>query len=99
MIVVGYSFSVQLYMEEDLTDRWGKFSLLEEENVGGSINNHELVYLVTRGHACLVGKLLADHVVPKKFFKAPLIRAWKPMGVVSFRVLGENLFLAYFEYT
>lgn len=85
-------------MEDALTDMWRKFSLSEEENIGVSVDIQERDPLVTRGQACLVGKLLADRVVPKEFFKAPLLRAWKPMGAVSFRVLGDNLFLADFKY-
>jgi hypothetical protein len=84
-------------MEDDLADMWGKFSLMEEENVGVSVGNNELEPLVSRGEACVVGKIQSDRVIPKEFFKAPLIRAWRPSGAVSFRVMGENLFLADFE--
>jgi hypothetical protein len=57
--------------EEDLTHMWGKFSLLEEENSGVSLETSEIEPLVSRGKHCLIGKLLADRVVPKEFFKAP----------------------------
>jgi hypothetical protein len=38
----------------------GNFSLLEEENVGVSLDITEIAPLVTSGKACLVGCLLAD---------------------------------------
>jgi hypothetical protein len=61
--------------EEDLTHMWGKLSLLEEENSGVSLETSEIESLVSRGKHCLIGKLIADKVVPKEFFKAPLLRA------------------------
>jgi hypothetical protein len=83
--------------EEDLTHMWGKFSLLEEENSSVSLEMSEIEPLVSRGKHCLIGKLLADRVVPKEFFKTPFLRAWHPSGEVFFRVVGENMFVAEFE--
>lgn len=62
-----FHLEVTRNMEEDLAKRWGKFSLLDEENTGVSIQDSELVPLVSRGKFCLVGKLLADRVVAKDF--------------------------------
>jgi len=42
--------------------------------------------------------MVADRIVPKEYYKAPLLRVWKPMGSVVFNVIGENLFIAEFEY-
>jgi len=39
-----------------------------------------------------------DRIVPKEFFKGPLIRAWRPMHAVTFQVIGENMFIAEFEW-
>ncbi len=83
-------------MAKELTEMWGNFKL-EEENIGVSIDNVELDPLLSRGQACIVGKILADRVVPMEFFKKPLIRVWQPLGTVSFRSLGENMFIADFE--
>jgi len=85
-------------MEEDIFSMWGNFSLLDDENEGVSLDADDLNPLVRRGKSCLVGKLLVDRIVPKEFFKAPLIRAWKPTGSVSFRILGNNMFVADFEH-
>jgi len=41
------------------------------------MNISELEPLVDRGKACLVGKLLADRIVPKDYFRAPLLRIWR----------------------
>jgi hypothetical protein len=92
-----FHLEVSRNMEEDLAKRWGKFSLLDEENTGVSIQDSELVPLVSRGKFCLVGKLLADRVVAKDFLRGPLLRMWKPGGPVSFKGLGENIFLVEFD--
>jgi hypothetical protein len=85
-------------MEKDIFSMWGNFSLLDDEKEGVSLDADDLNPLVHRGKSCLVGKLLVDRIVPKEIFKAPLIRAWKPTGSVSFRVLGDNMFVADFEH-
>jgi hypothetical protein len=46
----------------------------------------------------VVGKLVADRIIPREYYKAPLTRIWHPMGMVTFNVIGENLFIAEFEY-
>lgn len=51
-----------------------------------------------KGKSCLVGKLIAGRVVSKDITRSTLVRGWKPMGTISFKVLGENLFLVEFEY-
>jgi hypothetical protein len=83
--------------EEDLTHMWGKFSLMEEENSNVSLETSEIESLVSRGKFCLIGKLLAERVVTKEFFKALLPRAWRPTGEVFFLVVGDNMFVAEFE--
>jgi hypothetical protein len=45
-----------------------------------------------------VGKLIADRLVSKETIRTKLIRGWRPQGNLSFKVLGENLFLLEFEY-
>jgi len=82
---------------EEISDMWGKFSLREEETVGVSLETPEIVPMVNRGRSCLVGKLVADRIIPKEFYKAPLLRAWKPAGSASFKVIGENMFIVEFE--
>jgi hypothetical protein len=61
------------------------------------MNISELEPLVDRGKACLVGKLLADRIVPKDYFRAPLLRIWRLVGSVSFQVIDGNKFIAEFE--
>jgi hypothetical protein len=86
-----------VFMAEELSFLWGKFSLTEEEDVEVNINESRADPLVTRVKSCLIGKLLADRVIPKDFIKIYMLRAWKPLGSVVFQVLGENLFLMDFE--
>jgi hypothetical protein len=64
-------------MEEELSEMWGKFSLLEDEDIGVSLETSELDPLVNRGKVCIIEKIQADSIVPKEFFKGPLIRAWR----------------------
>jgi hypothetical protein len=84
-------------MADELTAMWGNFSLLEEENLGVSVESTEIVPLESRGKDCLVGKLISDRIVPKEFLRVPLIRAWRPKGNVKFSMLGENKFVVEFE--
>jgi hypothetical protein len=84
-------------MEEELSEKWEKFSLLEDEDTGVCLESSELTPLVNRGKDCLIGKIVADHIIPKDFFRGPLLHAW-PEGMVSFGMIGDNLFLAEFEF-
>lgn len=45
----------------------------------------------------MVGKLIAKRMVSKETIKATLLKGWKPLGTLSFKVLGENLFLIDFK--
>jgi len=85
-------------MEDGLSEMWGKFSLHEDEDAGISLETAELVPVVNRGQGCIIGKIMADRIVPKEFFKTPITRMWRLIGSVSFRVIGDNLFLAEFEH-
>jgi len=85
-------------MMEELSSMWGNFSLREEENVGVSLGAPEVEPLVNRGRSCIVGKLIADRIIPKEYYKDPLTRIWRPLGELMFNVIGENLFVAEFEH-
>jgi hypothetical protein len=77
---------------------WGRFSLREEENIGVYLTTPEIDPLVSRERNCLMGKLVVNHIIPKEYFKAPLTRVWRPSGGLSFKVIGENLFIAEFKH-
>jgi hypothetical protein len=85
-------------MTEELTTLWGKLTLMEEEDMWLGITEHGIAPLVDRGHACVVGKLLADRMVGKDIVKTLLQHAWQPTGRVSFKTLGQNSFLIDFEH-
>jgi hypothetical protein len=86
-------------MAEDLTSLWGNLSLSGEEGGGLVINTGAVEeVLVNKGQLCLVGKLVAERMVSKNIIKSKLIRAWRPSGNLSFKVLGDNLFLQDFEH-
>jgi hypothetical protein len=86
-------------MAEDLTRMWGNFSLTEEEDVEIEIQKEAMEGMVSRGKSCLEGKLISDHFVSKEAIKSTLICWWKPFGQLTFKVLGENLFLIEFEHS
>jgi hypothetical protein len=67
---------------------------------GGVVAKEEFIQQVSlKGKSCLVGKLMVERIVGKKMIKkGTLIRGWKPMGFLIFKVLGENTFLIEFEY-
>jgi hypothetical protein len=83
-------------MADDLTSMWGKFSLTEEEDVELSFRKVELQDGVTFGQACVLGKLLSDRMVSKEKIRQSLEQWWLPEESISFKVLGENLFLIEF---
>jgi hypothetical protein len=82
---------------ETLSSMRGKFTLSEKKDSKVQIGEDRAAPLSTRGKSCLVGKLLVNSVVPKDFIRVHMLRAWKTLGSVSFKVLGDNLFLIEFE--
>jgi hypothetical protein len=54
--------------------------------------------VVSRGKTCIIGKLIADRLVSKEVLKDSLSRWWKIREELSFKVLGDNLFLIDFTY-
>jgi hypothetical protein len=44
----------------------------------------------------VVGKLFADRVIGKDALKTTQVKWWRPTRMISFKVLGENLFLVEF---
>ena len=85
-------------MAEDLTKQWERFSLLDDEIEEVEAPDAEMEPLVNKGMVCVVRKLLADRVLGKEIRKTSLIRSWRPMGWVSFKTLGPNLFNIEFEH-
>jgi hypothetical protein len=83
-------------MEEDLTKLWGNLTLTKEESVGFKAEEEVFEEATVQGRSCLVGKLLVERVVGKDSICSSLIRWWKPTEHISFKVLGENLFLIEF---
>lgn len=83
-------------MEDDLTRMWGNFSLSEVECAELEIQDQTWEIGVHQGKNCVVGKLIADHLVSKEIIRNTLLRGWKPSGTPSFKVLGDNLFLVDF---
>ncbi len=93
-----FCFAVfSLAMDDMLANLWGKFSLREEESLGISVDEEELDPLLAKGKVCAVGKILADRIIPKDSYKGPLSHMWRQEGNISFKSLGENLFIVEFE--
>ncbi len=84
-------------MAEDLSNLRRNFSLSEEESLVVEAMVQGLPDAVNRGRACLVGKLIADHIIDKDAIKPTLIRCWRPSRNTMFKALGDNIFLVEFE--
>jgi len=57
----------------------------------------EIEPMIHRRKVCLIGKLMVERIVPKEYFRVPLLKIWRPVGTVSFQVIGGNIFIAEFE--
>jgi hypothetical protein len=52
----------------------------------------------TRALASTFNLYITDRLVSKETIRTKLIKGWRPLGNLSFMVLGENIFLLEFEY-
>ncbi|XP_059462835.1 uncharacterized protein LOC132191762 [Corylus avellana] len=87
-------------MEEDLSKMWESFSLSRDEEEEVEVTATEVKGTITRGQSCIVGKLVSDvsdQLVSKETIKSTLLGWWKLSGTLTFKILGENLFLIEFE--
>jgi hypothetical protein len=78
-------------MTEDLP--WDQMVLTESEDVEVNIQSAEIQGVVSRGQNYVIGKLLADRLVSKETIKKGLMKGWKLKEKLSFKVLGDNLFM------
>ena len=85
-------------MAKELARRWEKFSILDEEGVGVDAIGGVMEVLESKGQSCLVGKLITKRIIRKESIRSTLIRGWRSTGSISFKVIGENLFLLDFEH-
>lgn len=85
-------------MAEDLANMWAKFSLSEEEDVDIDVQATDFHEVTIRGQACIVGRLVADRYVSMETIKNTLLQSWRPVGNLTFKVLGDNLFLIEFQH-
>jgi hypothetical protein len=83
-------------MADDLSRMWENFSLLEEEDEEVDVQANDFQEVTVRGRDCVVGKLVADRYVSKETIKTTLQGLWRSKGM-SFKALGENLFIIEFE--
>jgi hypothetical protein len=85
-------------MEEDLSRMWGNLSLTEAEDEEMEIGGGVMEGMMQRSTSCLVGKWISDRFISKEVVKSFLIRGLKPEGRVTFKVVGDNVFLMEFEH-
>jgi hypothetical protein len=90
---------VFIIMANDMEKLWENFHLKEEKSVVVAVHEENLEDYTSKGQDCLVGKLIAERIVGKDTIRKSIVRWWKPTGSLSFKVLGENLFLIEFEYS
>lgn len=62
------------------------------------VDLHEQAFdeLAQRGQSCLIGKLLSEQGVSKETIRRKLIWGWRPTDSLTFKILGDNLFLIKF---
>jgi hypothetical protein len=84
-------------MAEDLAKLWGKLSLDEGEVTKVAIQPRSVERIVSRGKFCVIGKLLTERFVGKDSIKRTLVRGWRPQRTLSFKVVGDNVFIVEFE--
>jgi hypothetical protein len=86
-------------MEEDLAKQWANLSLTEDEDsVEVIIPKAQIDIGKNQGKTCVIGKLIADHMVSKETIKNSMLKWWKlEEKNLSFMVIGENLFLIDFK--
>jgi hypothetical protein len=84
-------------MVDDLSKLWEELLLIEVEDEELSIQRDELEGIASRGRVCILGKLIIDCMICKEMLQSMLMRWWKLVENLSFKILGENLFLIDFE--
>jgi hypothetical protein len=84
-------------MADDLLKLWENFTLTEEEDFKVAIPGGEFQAVASRGQNCIIGKLIAEKMVSMEALKTSLTGWWRLSEPISFRVLGENLFLIDFR--
>jgi hypothetical protein len=89
-------FQFTTSMADDLTQMWKNLSLADDECVEWEALAGKCRDMVSRGQTYVIGKLFADHIVSKETIKNTLLRWWKLSETISFKILGENLFLVEF---
>jgi hypothetical protein len=84
-------------MADALSKMWAKFSLSVEEDSEVKVQAKDFLEVTLRGHSCVVGKMVGDRYVSKETIKNMLKCWWRPLGTMSFRLVGDNLFIVEFE--
>lgn len=79
-----------------MPDLMENISFTEDEEAEILIPIGEFQDVVSNGKTCIVAKLVADLMVSKETIRTTLKRWWKLYGNMSFKVLGDNLFLIEF---
>jgi hypothetical protein len=83
-------------MSQDNSKPWPNHPLLEVESEEIEIQGEDVLNVEARSHACVIGKLVADHYVSKETIRTQMVKWWKLEKDITFKVLGENLFLIEF---
>jgi hypothetical protein len=84
-------------MAKDLSNLMERISFTEDEDEVVMIPYEEFQEVVSYGQTCVVAKLIADRMISIEMIKTTLRRWGKLQGSLTFKVLGENLFLIEFS--
>jgi hypothetical protein len=69
-----------------LSERWGKFTLDDDESMGVALDGEDIAPLVQKGKECPMGKLLANRIVPRLTFEL----LYFTFGVQEVRYLSKS---------
>ena len=79
---------------EDITDRYGRVSIDDDEEAGLVIEQPEESDVPTSMQWCLVGRFLTDRMINRHSMKNTLAAKWRPVRGVLIKDLQPNLFFS-----
>ncbi|KAK2965658.1 hypothetical protein RJ640_002901 [Escallonia rubra] len=83
-------------MEDDLVNKWKKFSLTAEESEGVMIPARKNEGIREKGSLCLVGRLLSKRPYNFEAFRNTMIGAWRLTKKLDIKKAGEQLIMVQF---
>ncbi|XP_042962387.1 uncharacterized protein LOC122296650 [Carya illinoinensis] len=84
--------------EEELSKRWERLHLSQEEIHVFQVHTKGALDGFSRWKCCIVGSILADKGISSEAFRMTMSQVWRLEGWVQFKDLGNHRFLIQFQY-